>query len=206
MVEWLAPQTDKFTGGISKYELCYIGNFSMSNCTEIGAASLQWNITELHPDVRYELKIRSAALLGYGPFSAKKYATTFESGKNCVLSSPKVTLFNFMISNKSVVVVAPSGPPTNLRVTFVNSTSLIAAWSPPELILQNGIIQNYNVCVRSIAVTSRCGNVVLPGSQGSFIASDLKPFTMYDVIVSAATSVGYGPSMIVINMTLEAGK
>lgn len=109
-----------------------------------------------------------------------------------------------MIINKPVIVLAPSGPPRNLRVIFVNSTSLIAAWSPPELILQNGIIQSYNVCVRSFAVT--CGNVVQPGSQSSYIASGLKPFTTYDVIVSAATSVGYGPSVIVINKTLEAGK
>lgn len=85
MVEWLAPQTDKFTGDLSKYELCYTGDFDVSNCIEISAASLQWNVTELHPYVRYELKIRSAALLGYGPFSAVKYATTFESGKSCVL-------------------------------------------------------------------------------------------------------------------------
>jgi hypothetical protein len=78
---WLAPKTDKFTGSISKYELCYSGDFNTTGCIDIGAASTQWNVTELHPHVEYELKIRSAALLGYGPFSPVKYATTLESGE-----------------------------------------------------------------------------------------------------------------------------
>ena len=82
---------------------------------------------------------------------------------------------------------------------------MIASWSPPELILQNGIIQNYKVCVRSYAVISRCDNVVLPGSQESYVASGLAPFTVYDVIVSAATSAGYGPSFLEVNRTSEAG-
>ena len=83
---------------------------------------------------------------------------------------------------------------------------MIAAWSPPDLILQNGIIQNYNVCVRSFAITSRCEDVVLPAGRESYFASGLVPFTVYDVIVSAATSAGYGPSLLVIKRTLEAGK
>lgn len=101
---------------------------------------------------------------------------------------------------------APSGPPYDLRVIFVNASSLTVSWSPPELILQNGVIRNYNVCVRIFAITSRCGDVVLPGSQTNYIASGLAPFTVYDVIVSAATSVGYGPSMLVTTKTSEAGE
>ena len=181
----------------------------MANCIEISATSSQWNVTELRPHVRYELKIRSAALLGFSPFSPVTRGTTLESGKSCVLNvcfPPKLLPFCDSIGKKSILILAPSGPPTNLRVIFVNSTSLVVAWSPPELILRNGIIQHYNVCVRSFAVTSRCENVVLPGSQRSYIASGLKPFTTYDVIVSAATSVGYGPSIIAINKTSEAGE
>ena len=80
-MEWDSPKTDKFTGGISKYEICYTGAFGTGDCINIGANSLQWNVTELHPHVRYELKIRAAALLGYGPFSSIEYATTLEAGK-----------------------------------------------------------------------------------------------------------------------------
>lgn len=57
----------------------------MANCIEISAASSQWNVTELHPHVRYELKMRSAALLGYSPFSPVARGTTLESSKSCVL-------------------------------------------------------------------------------------------------------------------------
>ena len=80
-IEWLPPATDKFTGNISKYEICYAGDFDTRGCIEIGAAYLRWNVTELHPYVRYELKMRSAALLGYGPYSPVNYATTLESGE-----------------------------------------------------------------------------------------------------------------------------
>ena len=95
-VEWRAPKTDKFTGDISKYELCYSGEFDSTGCIEIGAASLKWNVTELHPHVRYEVKIRSAALLGYGPFSIVKYATTLESGERVFLATFQIfeCLFN----------------------------------------------------------------------------------------------------------------
>ena len=80
-VEWTAPNIDKFTGNVSIYELCYSGDFDTNGCVEINSANSRWNVTNLHPHVQYKLKIRSAALLGYGPFSVVKYATTLEAGE-----------------------------------------------------------------------------------------------------------------------------
>jgi hypothetical protein len=86
LVEWRAPKTDKFTGDVSMYELCYSGDFDINTCIEIGAASSRWNVTDLYPSVRYELKMRSAALLGYGPYSFVIYATTRFAGEKGILN------------------------------------------------------------------------------------------------------------------------
>jgi hypothetical protein len=101
---------------------------------------------------------------------------------------------------------APSGPPTNLRVTFVNSSSMTVTWTPPEQGLRNGIIQSYKICVRSSKITDQCKDRISTGSQQNYTVSKLAPSTVYDVIVSAATSVGYGPSVLVTNRTSEAGQ
>lgn len=99
---------------------------------------------------------------------------------------------------------APSGPPTNLRVIFVNATSMVVAWSPPGQELRNGIIQNYKICFRSLKITEQCEELV--GSQNNYTVSNLIPFTVYDVIVNAATHVGYGPSTMITNRTAQAGQ
>lgn len=52
---------------------------------EISASSLRWNVTKLHPNVEYQVKVRSAALLGYGPFSAVKFAKTLEAGMGILI-------------------------------------------------------------------------------------------------------------------------
>lgn len=80
-IEWSLLTTDKFTGGIEKYEICYNGDFGLDTCVVVGGVSnLQWTITDLHPYTKYYVKIRAAAVLGYGPFSVPRYETTLESG------------------------------------------------------------------------------------------------------------------------------
>ena len=101
-------------------------------------------------------------------------------------------------------LLAPSGPPTNLRVIFVNATSMVVAWSPPELKLQNGIIQNYKICFLSLKTTEQCKELM--GRQKNCTLSNLMPFTAYDVIVNAATHMGYGPSLMITNRTSQAGE
>ena len=83
---------------------------------------------------------------------------------------------------------------------------MIAVWSPPEQKLRNGIIQLYKICVRRSKTTDQCQERNLLGSQQNFVASHLAPFTEYDIIVSAATSMGFGPSIMVTNKTMEAGQ
>lgn len=111
----------------------------------------------------------------------------------------------FCINYNPWSFLVPSGPPTNLTVVFVNSTSMTIVWSPPEQERRNGIIVAYKVCVRRSVVTSQCQDRIVTGSQRNYTASLLSPFTFYDVIVSAATSVGYGSSSLVTNRTSEAG-
>ena len=80
-IQWSPLTTDKFTGRIKKYEICYSEAFDLDTCVVFDSVSkLQWTITDLHPYTKYHVKIRAAAVLGYGPFSVTRNKTTLESG------------------------------------------------------------------------------------------------------------------------------
>ena len=57
-----------------------------------------------------------------------------------------------MVSNANpgtffISIAAPAGSPTNVKIEVLSSTSVVIRWEPPELILSNGIITNYNLIV-----------------------------------------------------------
>ena len=51
------------------------------------------------------------------------------------------------ISSLLILFVAPSGPPTDVNVTALSSTSLLVIWQPPEPFERNGIITAYQIHV-----------------------------------------------------------
>lgn len=83
---------------------------------------------------------------------------------------------------------------------------MTVTWSPPEKELQNGIILSYKVCVRNFRTKDKCEDIFSTEDQRRYTETNLIPYTVYDVIISAATSVGYGPSVMVSNRTSQAGQ
>ena len=97
---------------------------------------------------------------------------------------------------------APSGPPVNVTVHEVTSTSLHLVWSEPAPENRNGIIRLYVVIVMSI-FDGHAHNYSVHGTELTLVS--LKPFTDYECSVAAST-IELGPfSSPVLIKTLEDG-
>ena len=86
--------------------------------------------------------------------------------------------------------IAPSGPPTNVKVKPISSNSLDIFWDPPLSAEQNGVITNYTVIVNDLDNDVTLVYVV---SNTSLTVSLLDSHTDYEVYVFATTSGGNGP-------------
>ena len=93
------------------------------------------------------------------------------------------------ISYHTIISIAPSGPPTAILVSSLNSTSLSISWSPPLLPHTNGIIQYYIV---NVSVAESQANLQYETSSLSLTLNGLHPFYTHTVIVSAVT-IAPGP-------------
>ena len=96
---------------------------------------------------------------------------------------------------------APSAAPENITAMALTASQIQVTWDPPPPTQRNGPILAYNftatdtttgLLVRSAILASRTTTVV-----------SLRPFTRYEFTLSAGTSVGYGPSDSVTELTLE---
>ncbi len=98
----------------------------------------------------------------------------------------------------------PASAPVELNYTEVTSTSFQLSWEPVPPEDQNGYILAYLVNVTQI----HDHTVSIFFSYTTFVdVQDLEPFTLYSCSVSAATSIGFGPSTEHAPIqTLENGK
>lgn len=102
-----------------------------------------------------------------------------------------------------VIPVAP-GPPTNVQITFINSTSVKVLWDKPTE--NNGAILGYNVYY-FCANANRCSEKQHTTTEQNLLVTGLHPYTEYVFVVYARTVVGWGQdSKPVKNRTLEVGK
>lgn len=84
-LEWTAPDTDKYTGEILYYQVCYQKS-SISNDINCTLESVDGNLIQavmsgMHPFQEYRVKIRGVVALGYGLFSNVLMSTTAETGR-----------------------------------------------------------------------------------------------------------------------------
>ena len=80
-IQWRAPDTDKYTGKITYFEICYFKSKSIS-CSFVSVESslVETAINGLQPNMEYKIKIRAVVALGHGPYSNNVTATTLEAG------------------------------------------------------------------------------------------------------------------------------
>ncbi|XP_065348547.1 cell adhesion molecule Dscam2 isoform X2 [Cloeon dipterum] len=109
----------------------------------------------------------------------------------------------------------PAGPPLQVSVTPLSSTTLVISWSPPRQELQHGTISTYNVGLKlasGMLFFSGASNgynftsvpVDTEEGRGTLLVSNLRKFSRYLVVAQAINQEGAGPlSEPVAATTLE---
>lgn len=104
----------------------------------------------------------------------------------------------------SLSLIVPSGPPLQLTVSNVQSTSFTLSWFPPEEEDRNGIIESYVIVCH---VINNGSSHTVSTSMTTLALSMLHPYYQYNCTVTAATTVGTGPhTEALIVTTLEDGE
>jgi len=96
------------------------------------------------------------------------------------------------------------GAVLNARVTEVGSNHLRLDWQPPAQ--QNGVITNYTIRIFTPSAKNDTSTIVnVPADRQSTRLLDLDSLTDYYIVLSAATSAGFGPVIILNTTTLKLG-
>ena len=98
--------------------------------------------------------------------------------------------------------VAPSAPPSNIRVTAFHSQSLLVSWLDVPTEHRNGIIRGYRLTYAN--VSNRTGPVITERAY-SVVLTQLRKATEYRILLWAFNSAGDGVSGSVVAKTGEDG-
>ncbi|XP_061755744.1 cell adhesion molecule Dscam2-like [Nerophis ophidion] len=143
--------------------------------TEVSNPNLtRVSLVDLHPARNYNLCMYAVNILGMSEPSNVLKVTTKEA--------------------------APDGPPLDMQLLALSSTSIRVAWKPPSTDLRNGVLQSYSISYREYDPVSRQlkrwqnQRVRATREQETLILTGLKPSTKYGVIIQALTNAGIGPA------------
>lgn len=106
----------------------------------------------------------------------------------------------------------PSGPPQQVTLTAVTSTSIKVSWGPLLANDRNGIIKGYKVNYHSLPngdIELEFVNITSQKQDEGEekILQNLNEFTNYSISVLAFTEIGDGPSSVAkVKQTLQDGK
>ena len=100
--------------------------------------------------------------------------------------------------------IVPNGYPQNFMGTTPTSRTAVLTWDPPPDEEQNGVVINY---VINVTEAKSGVNFQLSSTNTSLFVNTLQPFTTYNFLIAAATSVGVGPfSRLFTLQTPEDGR
>ena len=103
-----------------------------------------------------------------------------------------------------MISAVPSGAPQSFTAISTGITTISLAWQLPLPEERNGIITGYTVSLSSVssAETRR-----LTTTATNLTVTSLTPYTTYECIIAAFTSIGEGPpSSIILVQTAETSK
>ncbi len=103
-------------------------------------------------------------------------------------------------------LVGPSAPPRDITVTHVGSHSFSASWEPPLPADRNGIIIYYHIGLRRNNSIDEPHVIFTSDSNASITISQILPFRVYFLTVSAVTTEQGPLSSPVMLQTLEDGE
>ena len=93
----------------------------------------------------------------------------------------------------SLLYTAPEGPPRDVDITEVTSSSLKVTWMIPVEEDHNGVISGYVVELGETDSGLVLADVVVAGSELDHMFIGLTPYKQYFARVAATTSAGQGP-------------
>ena len=100
---------------------------------------------------------------------------------------------------------APNGPPLNVSVQSVNSTSLTLLWEPPSLAHQTGATLNYTLTCIPPAESGLPSVISVFTTAGAHTLNGLTPAALYACSVFATNLFGSSPPATVSAMTEDGG-
>ena len=102
-------------------------------------------------------------------------------------------------------ILAPTDGPSNITAMNTSSSSISVTWDDVPIDHQNGIITGYRVYIRKEGSSGAWS--VDDTSSKQWSKSGLDLWTIYDIKISAKTSVGEGPKSSIVKVrTDEDGK
>ena len=125
----------------------------------------------------------------------KTVESVFQQLESFFINVSKRLLYLFCVKRVHMVyplifILAPNGPPLNIRTTSRSASSLSFAWDLPETSKQNGVITNCTACV-SRSENGPCFQILITNER-FWVVKNLKASTMYYIRVFASTKVGHG--------------
>ena len=113
-------------------------------------------------------------------------------------------LFNY----HSVLISVPSKAPSELALSAISSTSIIASWQLPPAYSIHGIIAGFKLFYKKKGfIGSIRVETINDGRTFLGVINGLDKYTEYEFQVLAFTSPGDGPkSTVVVERTMEDGK
>eukprot|EP00795_Rhopilema_esculentum_P007448 gene7449-13212_t len=134
----------------------------------------QANLTRLEPFTLYTIRVTAVTIDALGIPSSLTDVSTMEG--------------------------APSSPPNNIQCKVTSAKSIYCEWTAVPYASQNGLVTHYTVLYR---VYNKPGNLIESGKAWTTLKipstttyadiKDLKPYTRYELKISAATKAGEGP-------------
>ncbi|XP_069121029.1 receptor-type tyrosine-protein phosphatase epsilon-like [Argopecten irradians] len=96
----------------------------------------------------------------------------------------------------------PTGPVKDLRVTSTSASTGSIAWNEPECSHRNGEFRNYSISVKNLN-NSAAVDSNFTTTQDNFDLSNLRSYTVYNVLLRFVNEEGVGPPGSVYLTTLE---
>ncbi|RDD37102.1 Protein sidekick-2, partial [Trichoplax sp. H2] len=167
-ITWQSLRFVDRNGIITFYTICYNSTqWNDNGVVQVGSSTTNVTVGNLIPFTTYNVTLKAATVIGFGPESPVTSSTTYQS--------------------------APSSYPLNLNATALTANSINISWQPVILFNRNGVIITYNVSYNSLQ-WNHTGIIQVNGTTFNTILYDLIPYTIYNVTINAATAAGFGPN------------
>lgn len=190
-ISWSPPLTDQWNGIIQYYEI-KIHITETLEYLNFQTPNLFLALNDMHPYYTYIVSV-AAVTIETGPFSSSQSITTPQDGK----------IWSLVAVVISLLLLVPTGPPQNLSVNVLSSSSLYILWDHILQTEQNGMILSYTVTVFEENTNTTFGQWSI--SDLHITVNNLHPHYTYIVYVAGSTVVGSGPSATYEAQTLQAG-